>query len=146
MVATKEVTAKVTGTYHDGTNMIVLTEGEKATVAETSLSYLRENDLIEGGTDKPQLDHDNDGSAGGSLLNEPVSLTGKNKADLLKIAEDEGVTVEDGATNKEIVAAIEAKRAEPADAEPRAEMGFQTDPTGTGGEAEGEADEEAPAS
>lgn len=51
---------------------------------------------------------------------EPVSLTGKNKDDLLKIAADEGVsqaTDKDGktipiadATNDEIKAAIEAKR------------------------------------
>lgn len=40
----------------------------------------------------------------------PPALTGKNKAQLLEIAEAEGVTVEDGATNADIVAAIELGR------------------------------------
>lgn len=40
----------------------------------------------------------------------PPALTGLNKADLLEVAEAEGVEVEEGATNKEIVAAIEAAR------------------------------------
>lgn len=39
-----------------------------------------------------------------------VALTGKNKAELLEIAAKEGVTVEDGATNDDIKAAIELKR------------------------------------
>jgi hypothetical protein len=39
-------------------------------------------------------------------------LTGKNKADLLAIAEAEGVEVADDATNAQIVKAIEDKRAE----------------------------------
>lgn len=38
------------------------------------------------------------------------SLSGKTKAELLAIASAEGVEVEDGATNAEIVTAIEAKR------------------------------------
>lgn len=38
------------------------------------------------------------------------SLAGKNKAELLEIAEAEGVEIKDGATNAEIVAANEAKR------------------------------------
>lgn len=38
------------------------------------------------------------------------SLSGKNKAELLEIAADEHVDVEEGATNPEIIAAIEAKR------------------------------------
>lgn len=37
-------------------------------------------------------------------------LTGKNKADLLAIAEAEGVEVEDGATNDDIRSAIELHR------------------------------------
>ncbi len=40
----------------------------------------------------------------------PPALTGKNKAELLEIAADEGVSTEEGATNAEIVEAIEAKR------------------------------------
>lgn len=42
--------------------------------------------------------------------NEPPALTGKNKAELLEIAAKEGATVEDGATNDDIKAAIELKR------------------------------------
>ena len=57
------------------------------------------------------LDHDADGEKGGSVPNEPPSLTGKNKAELLEIAEAEGVEIEDGATNAQIVDAIEAQRA-----------------------------------
>lgn len=40
----------------------------------------------------------------------PVSLTGKTKAEMLDIAKDEGVTIEDGATNADIVSAIELAR------------------------------------
>lgn len=39
-----------------------------------------------------------------------VALTNKNKAELLEIAAAEGVTVEDGATNDDIKAAIELAR------------------------------------
>lgn len=56
------------------------------------------------------LDHDSNGSAGGSEPASPPSLAGKTKAELLKIAEDEGVTVEDGATNDDIKSAIELHR------------------------------------
>lgn len=38
------------------------------------------------------------------------SLSGKTKAELVEIAASEGAPLEDGATNPEIVAAIEAKR------------------------------------
>lgn len=41
---------------------------------------------------------------------EPVSLTGKSKAELTDIAKAEGVTFADDATNAQIVEAIEAKR------------------------------------
>ncbi|WP_333571318.1 hypothetical protein [Sphingomonas sp.] len=40
----------------------------------------------------------------------PVSLSGKKKAELLKIAEAEGVEIEEGATNDDIIAAIELHR------------------------------------
>jgi hypothetical protein len=38
------------------------------------------------------------------------SLSGKTKAELLDIADDEGADVEDGATNPEIIEAIDSKR------------------------------------
>ena len=42
--------------------------------------------------------------------NQPVALKGKTKPQLLAIAADEKVTIEDGATNADIVAAIELAR------------------------------------
>lgn len=57
------------------------------------------------------MDANGDGKPGGSLPNDPPALTGKTKAELLKIAEGEGVTIEDGALNADIVTAIESKRA-----------------------------------
>jgi hypothetical protein len=58
------------------------------------------------------LDRDGDGAAGGSKPADPPALTGKNKAELLAIATAEKVSVKDGATNAEIVEAIEAARAD----------------------------------
>lgn len=52
-------------------------------------------------------------SAVGEVLVDPdtlPSLSGKTKAELLAIAAHEGVDVEEGATNADIIAAIEAKR------------------------------------
>ena len=54
--------------------------------------------------------HDGNGEPGGSEAHEPPALTGKNKAELLAIADAEGVDVEEGATNAAIVEAIEAAR------------------------------------
>lgn len=47
---------------------------------------------------------------GGDKADEKPSLAGKNKAELLKIAADEEVEIEDGATNDDIRSAIELKR------------------------------------
>lgn len=55
------------------------------------------------------LGHD-DGAPGGSNEHEPPALKGKNKAELLEIAAAEGAEIEDGATNPDIIAAIELKR------------------------------------
>lgn len=56
------------------------------------------------------LDHD--GRPGGSLPADPPSLTGKNKTQLLEIAEAEGVEIEEGSTNADIMSAIELAREE----------------------------------
>jgi len=56
------------------------------------------------------LDGDGDGDVGGSKPAEPAALTGKNKVDLLVIAAEEGVSIEDGATNDDIIAAIRLDR------------------------------------
>ncbi|MBB4859636.1 hypothetical protein HNO88_002965 [Novosphingobium chloroacetimidivorans] len=66
---------------------------------------------LSAGTQIGGFDHDGDGTAGGSRPYDPPALTGKNKAELLAIAEAEGVTIEDGATNAAIIEAIEAARA-----------------------------------
>lgn len=64
-----------------------------------------------------QLDHDGDGAPGGSLPYSPPALSGKSKPELLKIAEDENVDIEDGATIPDIRTAIELAREEKAKAE-----------------------------
>lgn len=78
--------------------IVTLQHDEKASVEMTAaeLSVIKENGWYEIG----------DGE------DAPVSLAGKNKAQLLEIAKDEGVDVADDATNAQIVDAIEAKRAE----------------------------------
>lgn len=106
---TVEVVAAITATLHDGTSMIVLSQGKAVTVARSSLAFLKSKDAIAGGN-LPQLDHDDDGAPGGSEPHKPVALTGKNKQSLLEIAEQEGVVTDDSMTNSEIVAAIEDAR------------------------------------
>lgn len=58
------------------------------------------------------FDHDGNGEDGGSKPNDPPALSGKNKADLLAIAEAENVAIEAGATNDDIKTAIELAREE----------------------------------
>jgi hypothetical protein len=59
---------------------------------------------------KPADVIETDGSDLPQLANDPPALAGKNKAHLLEIAAAEGVTIEEGATNADIVAAIELGR------------------------------------
>lgn len=85
--------------------------GEAETVSQELGALCLETGNAEAIDELPQLDHDSSGAPGGSEPHDPPALTGKNKAQLLAIAEAEGVATEDGATNAEIVAAIEAARA-----------------------------------
>lgn len=71
-----------------------------------------------GGSDTDPLDHDGDGEPGGSLPHEPPALSGKTKAELLAIAQNEGVDIAaiKGTGSKgsviilDIIRAIEANR------------------------------------
>lgn len=100
-----------------GYGTVVGNNGENADVPETHVADFVGRGLVHApkGFDASPLDHDNDGKAGGSLPSEPPVLAGKNKAALLSIAAVEKVVVPDGATNAEITAAIEAKRAQASD-------------------------------
>lgn len=142
-VKTVRKLAAITATLHDGKNMIVLNEGRYATVSVESLAFLREKDAIDE-TGEVGLDRDGDGAAGGSRENEPPALTGRNKADLLEIAANEGVVVPEGATNKEIVALIESVRSgELVAVKATGEAGDETGDDANEGDAAGEANENA---
>jgi hypothetical protein len=95
-------------TLHTERGFVIFNEGkETRLIPEASRALLeREGVIGDGGP----LDRDGNGEAGGSKPQEPPALSGLNKTELLKVASDEGVTVEDGATNAKIVEAIEAKR------------------------------------
>lgn len=84
--------------------------GEAQTVSQELGALCLETGNAEAVDALPQLDHDHDGAPGGSEPHDPPALTGKNKVALLAIADAEGVAIEDGATNAQIVAAIEAGR------------------------------------
>jgi hypothetical protein len=94
--------------------MVVLNPGESGIVSDSLGRRLLGSapaDGDDGTAPLSQLDHDGDGNPGGSVPHDPPALKGKNKAELLAIAEAEGVAVEEGATNKAIADAIEAHRA-----------------------------------
>lgn len=91
--------------------MCVFNAGDEGDLPENVAAQYIEAGHAEALGDLDQLDHDDDGNPGGSNPLDPPALAGKNKAALLAIAADEGVTVADDATNKVITAAIEAKRA-----------------------------------
>ena len=59
----------------------------------------------------PAADADPEEPEAGDPADGPVSLAGKNKHDLLAIADEEGVEADETMTNKAIVEAIEAARA-----------------------------------
>lgn len=138
---TIEVTFTKQKVYHDGTNMQVKKAGDTANLPRTQVANFLAEKVIDvpegwseeiadknsqavadggftagpadgsGGDDLSQLDHDGNGEPGGSEPHEPPALTGKNKAELLAIAEAEGVDIAEGATNAQIIEAIEAARA-----------------------------------
>jgi len=57
------------------------------------------------------FDRDGDGNPGDSEKQDLPALFGKKKEELLKIAADEGVTIDEGTAYAAIMAAIKAKRA-----------------------------------
>lgn len=142
-VKTVRKLAAITATLHDGKNMIVLNEGRYSTVSVESLAFLREKEAIDE-TGEAGLDRDDDGAAGGSRENEPPVLKGKNKAQLLAIASEEGADIGDASTNADIVAAIELNREAAGDDEggEGGSDGNAGDETGDDGAA-GEANENA---
>jgi len=102
----------------DGPRGIWTTEGELVMIEVGKFADLDIEDAEGADAEKTgwfefsdPLDHDFDGEKGGSIADEPVSLSGKNKAELLEIAAAEEVEIEDGATIPVIKDAIEAKRA-----------------------------------
>lgn len=87
----------------------------RAEKAEADLQHAKEQ--IEALTAKLKaFDQDGDGSTGGRAPQDPPSLSGKNKAELIDIAKAECVEIEEGATNADIVSAIELAREEKAKA------------------------------
>lgn len=97
----------------DANRSVVINRGESGEISE-KLAKVHEGSWEpddEEHADLPQLDHDHDGKPGGSLPDAPPSLHGKNKAQLIQIATDEGVEVNEEMTNAAITQAIEDARA-----------------------------------
>lgn len=94
----------------DAGRMVVINAGETGTLSETMRSKHEGSWEPVNKRDIPQFDHDSNGEPGGSTVHEPPVLKGKNKAQLLAVAEDEGVEIAEGLTNAQIVEAIELKR------------------------------------
>ena len=95
------------GYFHEGAKLVAEGSELAANIPEASETTM---DAIEEEGTKSAFDHDGDGKEGGSKPKEPVSLSGKNKADLQQIATDEGVEWDEGMTNAELTDAITAKR------------------------------------
>jgi hypothetical protein len=94
MSSTIEVPGKLTGTFHDGTNMIVVTKGKPVTVARSSIAYL----VTKGAIEDPEI-------------GEAATLLDLSLADLIDVAIAEGV-IEDADSFRLLLAgAIQAKRA-----------------------------------
>lgn len=118
-----------------GHGIVVGNNGGNADVPEAHVADFVGRGLVHApkGFGASPLDHDHDGKAGGSLPSDPPVLVGKTKAQLLSIAATEKVVVPDGATNAEITAAIEAKRAQASDSTgAEQQTGDVTDSTSAG--------------
>lgn len=117
-----KIKAKAPFTAFDEGRMKVFNIGDKGDVTDAMAQDYIDAGKAEAVKDKdlPQLDHDGDGEPGGSVPDEPPSLTGKNKKQLLEIAAAEGVEANEEMTNKAITEAILAKRedGEPEEGEP----------------------------
>lgn len=74
--------------------------GFKVVEADSTVEGLRYSVAIDAGADHRAAE----------VTPVPPSLSGKTKAELLEIAAAEGVATEEGATNAEIIEAIESKR------------------------------------
>lgn len=100
--------------------VVIINKGDTDTVSDGfGQTKIDDSYAVEVIDDLPQLDHDGDGEPGGSEPHEPPSLSGKNKAQLIAIAADEGVEVNESMTNAAITEAIEAAReADDADGPP----------------------------
>lgn len=94
----------------DSGQMLVLNPGDIGKLSEAKAQARIDSGDAEAVEELAQLDHDDDGEPGGSIPNDLPALTGKNKAQLLEIADAEGVEVADSTKNADIIAAIEAKR------------------------------------
>lgn len=97
--------------FHAVSGEVLLPPGEswsgEISEAELKSALAREEDFESG----EPLDHDGDGKKGGSNVDNPPSLSGKNKAELLEIAAAEGVDATEEMTNAAIVELIELNRA-----------------------------------
>lgn len=109
MAAFKNISKGLRGVLLRNGERLWVEAGQTVSIASAAILAMP-GDMVETDAKAEPLDHDGDGKAGGSLPHDPPALTGKNKAQLLEIAAAEGVEIEDGATNADIVAAIELGR------------------------------------
>lgn len=90
----------------DGDEIVAI--GVPVSVVESAADAADDNSDDAAPVSPPDLD--GDGKPGGSLPHDPPALSGKTKAELIAIAEAEGVELEAGARVADIIAAIELAR------------------------------------
>jgi len=104
-----QITAINTIIQWDANRMVIINPDETDELSDAlALEEIAGGNAVK--ADADPLDHDHNGGKGGSEPDDPPALSGKTKAELIAIAEGEGVALEDGMTNKAIVEAIEAAR------------------------------------